>query len=131
MSIDFEADNWVLFNLSTRDIVTLTKKEKDDCHRIDVTELAKMIACVNRTNQVIGYLLTNMDKRNEIRCSKRAISKATKISEPTVKRIFRDLFENNFLRQINHGVYIINPSVIFCGNQENKTIVAKTWDDYA
>ena len=67
-------------------------------------------------SNVIGYVLHHINGNNRIELTYRAVADAIECSPDTVGTIFRQLFENNFMKRIPRtNTYIVNPEVIVKG----------------
>lgn len=53
----------------------------------------------------------------------RKTARKTGISVPTVQRTFRILSENNLLKQLQVGLYMVNPEIMLQGNDRKKEIL--------
>lgn len=74
--------------------------------------------------EVVDFILSNLNSDNQFVYTQSQISESTKISFPTINKIFQYLIESNFMRK-KGAIYIINPKFVcaFGSDKKNKRIM--------
>lgn len=108
-----------LKNIVTNEIHELEFHTKDNrrtdknFHKIWIKDLSKILLMIgNQKVKVFCYILDNMDFNNKIIGSIRKIAKKLELSNETVSQTIKALKEDNKIRQIQEGVYMVNPDLI-------------------
>lgn len=74
----------------------------------------------NTKTKFVFWLLDQMRADNLIPMTYEQMAKKSGYSYETIKRTMPLLIESNFLIRINHGVYQVNPDVIFKGDTQSR-----------
>ena len=126
-----------LKNITTNEIHELefygkdNKRTDKNFHKIwikDLSEILRMIG--NQKVNVFCYILDNMDFNNKIIGSIRKIAKELELSNETVSQTIKALKEDNKIRQIQEGVYMINPDLVCKGDSYIRQILRSEYYGY-
>lgn len=74
----------------------------------------------NKKIVVLNFLLKNKDSENRIIGTQRAIAKAAGVSVPVVNETIKALVKINGIKQVQQGVLMLNPEIIFQGNHQKR-----------
>lgn len=85
---------------------------------IDSRQLDIFIYIVENTNQSNNTFLGTYKK----------IAKDVGVSEPTIAKIMRKLQENNFVKRIQAGAYLVNPNILMKGNDTKRQILLSYYE---
>lgn len=80
---------------------------------IDSKQLDIFIYIVENTNQANNIFLGTYDK----------IAKDVGVSRPTIAKIMKKLQENNFIKKIQAGAWLVNPNILMKGNDTKRQIL--------
>lgn len=80
---------------------------------IDNKQLDIFIYIAENTNQATNIFLGTYKK----------ISKDVGVSEPTIAKIMKKLQENNFIKRIQAGAWLVNPNILMKGNDTKRQIL--------
>ena len=70
------------------------------------------------------YIVENTDpSKNIFIGTYKKISDDLQVSQPTIARMFKKLQENNFVRKIQNGVWLVNPNILMKGNDQKRQIL--------
>ena len=109
---------------------TAITKEIKDCNffKIWIFDFFSLTSCIssNKEYQVLRYLVTNMNAKNQSLGTQREISKKTLVSLKTVNTTIRKLCINGFMKK-KTGYIIINPDIIFKGSQSKRNSILITY----
>lgn len=79
---------------------------------------------------VLIYILENTNSSNNTFIGTAAkISKSTNISIATVKRTFKKLQEQEFLKKVQNGVYQVSPLIMMKGSEYKKQLLLNYYCD--
>ena len=79
---------------------------------------------------VLIYILENTNSSNNTFIGTAAkISKSTNISIATVKRTFKKLQEQEFLKKVQNGVYQVSPLIMMKGSEHKKQLLLNYYCD--
>lgn len=56
------------------------------------------------------------------------IAKDVGVSEPTIAKIMRKLQENNFIKKIQNGAWLVNPNILMKGNDTKRQILLSYYE---
>ena len=84
----------------------------------------------NQKVKVFCYILDNMDFNNKIIGSIRKIAKVLELSNETVSQTIKVLKEDNKIRQIQEGVYMVNPDLVCKGDSYIRQILRGEYYGY-
>ena len=92
------------------------------CYLMDFLTVLGIID--NRQLDVFIYIVENTNASNNtfIGTYKR-ISEDTKCSSTTIARIMKKLQENNFIKKVQNGVWLVNPNILMKGNDTKRQIL--------
>ena len=80
---------------------------------LDSKQLDVFIFIVENTNQ----------SNNTFLGTYKHISKSIGVSEPTIAKIMKKLQENNFVKKIQNGAWLVNPNILMKGNDHKRQIL--------
>ena len=80
---------------------------------IDSKQVDIFIYIVENTNQATNMFVGTYDK----------IAKDVGVSRPTIARIMKKLQENNFIRKVQNGLWLVNPNILMKGNDTKRQIL--------
>lgn len=80
---------------------------------IDSKQVDIFIYIVENTNQATNMFVGTYDK----------IAKDVGVSRPTIARIMKKLQENNFVKKVQNGLWLVNPNVLMKGNDTKRQIL--------
>lgn len=80
---------------------------------IDSKQLDVFVFVVENTNQSNNIFLGTY----------KHISKEVGVSEPTIAKIMKKLQENNFIKKIQNGAWLVNPNILMKGNDTKRQIL--------
>lgn len=69
----------------------------------------------NQKTRLCFWIIDNLNKDNQLTETLRSIVEKTGISLETVRITLKILMDADFLRKIRHGLYIVNPDMVFKG----------------
>ena len=81
------------------------------------TLITKLELVGNQKTKLAFWIIDHLNKENQIIMTYRQISKESKISLETVRMTMKILMDNDFLRRINIGAYVVNPDIVFKGTR--------------
>ena len=85
---------------------------------IDSKQLDVFIYIVENTNQSTNTFLGTYTK----------IAKDVGVSRPTIATIMKKLQENNFVKKIQHGAWLVNPNILMKGNDTKRQILLSYYE---
>lgn len=85
---------------------------------IDSKQVDVFIFIVQNTNQANNTFLGTY----------KHISKEVGVSEPTIAKIMKKLQENNFVRKIQNGAWLVNPNILMKGNDTKRQILLSYYE---
>lgn len=56
------------------------------------------------------------------------IAKSVGVSEPTIAKIMKKLQENNFIKKVQNGVWLVNPNILMKGNDTKRQILLSYYE---
>lgn len=74
--------------------------------------------------KLVFFILINMDRENKVCLTQRQMAEKVGISLDTTMKTIKKLKEKSFLTNVNSGVYMINPDIIFKGYMNRRKILA-------
>ena len=74
----------------------------------------------NAKIKVLNYLLANKNSDNQIIGTQRAIAKGVGVSLPVVNETLKKLKEVNAVKQVQTGVLMLNPEIVFQGKHSKR-----------
>ncbi len=80
---------------------------------LDSKQVDVFIYIVENTNQSNNTFLGTYDK----------ISKDVGVSRPTIAKIMKKLQENNFIKKMQAGAWLVNPNILMKGNDQKRQIL--------
>jgi hypothetical protein len=114
-------------NQQTGEIIECIVVEKNiesdfNFHKVWITDLINILEIIGTKKlKIIKWLLDNFnDKDNTIFFTQQKLSKQLGISYTIVNQTIKLLLENDFLRKIQNGVYMINPNILVKGNTSKR-----------
>lgn len=85
---------------------------------VDSKQLDVFIFIVENTNPVNNTFLGTY----------KHISKSVEVSEPTIAKIMKKLQENNFIKKIQNGAWLVNPNILMKGNDTKRQILLSYYE---
>lgn len=85
---------------------------------IDSKQLDVFIFIVENTNQATNTFLGTYDH----------IAKQVGVSRPTIAKIMKKLQENNFIKKIQNGAWLVNPNILMKGNDNKRQILLSYYE---
>ena len=85
---------------------------------IDSKQLDVFIFIVENTSQSTNTFLGTYDH----------IAKQVGVSRPTIAKIMKKLQENNFIRKIQNGAWLVNPNILMKGNDTKRQILLSYYE---
>lgn len=85
---------------------------------IDSKQVDIFIYIVENTNPSTNIFLGTYDK----------IATDVGVSRPTIARIMKKLQDNNFVKRIQNGAYLVNPNILMKGNDRKRQILLSYYD---
>ena len=103
-------------------IPTITQalpEERDfNFHKVWLRHLIEALDDIsNQKLRLAFFIIDHLDKENKLVMTQRTLAAKSGISIGTVTATMKILQENNFLRKINSGAYIVNPDMLFKGKK--------------
>ena len=80
---------------------------------IDSKQLDIFIYIAENTNQSNNTFIGTYTK----------IAKDVEVSRPTIAKIMKKLQENNFIKKVQNGVWLVNPNILMKGNDTKRQIL--------
>ena len=78
---------------------------------------------------VFIYIAENTDPNKNIFIGTyRKIADELGVSQPTIARMFRKLQDNNFIKKVQNGVWLVNPNILMKGNDRKRQILLSYFD---
>lgn len=85
---------------------------------VDNKQVDIFIYIVENTNPATNVFLGTYDK----------ISKDVGVSRPTISKIMKKLQENNFIKRIQNGAWLVNPNILMKGNDTKRQILLSYYE---
>ena len=85
---------------------------------IDSKQLDIFIYIVENTNQSTNLFIGTYDK----------ISRDVNVSRQTIAKIMKKLQENNFIKKVQNGVWLVNPNILMKGNDTKRQILLSYYE---
>ena len=122
-----------LKNLRTDEIFeahgVLKKIKKENFYKVWLFDLLNALGLIgNKKIQVFDYLISAMDKSNRIIKSQVEIAEDLGVSRKTVADTFKLLREAGILIKQKNNVYIMNPKVIWFGDEKRQKYLLIEYD---
>lgn len=131
--MDYDVRDLVVVNRKTGEEIDVNVAHVLDggsFNKVFLSELSAMIGCTGGSSEkVLGWILENKDNKNRVICTQRVLAKQIGVGLSTVSRVFNALSDNDFMKMIQSGVYLVNPKVIHYGGNGNKMAILKVWNE--
>lgn len=85
---------------------------------IDSRQVDIFIYIVENTNQSTNMFIGTYKK----------ISKDLHVSETTISRLMKKMQDNNFIKRVQNGVWLVNPNVLMKGNDTKRQILLSYYE---
>ena len=85
---------------------------------MDSKQVDIFIYIVENTNQSNNVFLGTYDK----------IAKDVGVSRPTIAKIMKKLQENNFIKRMQNGAWLVNPNILMKGNDNKRQILLSYYE---
>lgn len=80
--------------------------------------------------RVFDFIIDNMSpSNNKFTGIYDIIKSETKISRPTVSKVFKVLIANDVIAKLHSGTYIVNPKIIMKGSKEKFNIIFESYTE--
>lgn len=83
----------------------------------------------NQKTKIALYIIDNLNSDNQFIGTVKNIAEKMNCSPETVRQTLNALLENDFLRKIQNGVYMVNPNMIFKGSHNGRMNVLIRYTD--
>lgn len=94
-----------------------------------IADLVHALSSISVKMDVVMFILDNTNYlTNQYLGSVRKTAELTGISYPTVQATFKLLEENNLIKKIATGVYMVNPSMLVKGSETKKHLLIDYYD---
>jgi len=122
-----------LKNLKTDEVFeahgVLKRIKKESFYKVWLFDLLTALGLIgNKKIQVFDYLISAMDKSNKIIKSQVEIATDLNISRKTVADTFKLLRDAGILIKQKNNVYVMNPKVIFFGDEKRQKYLLIEYD---
>lgn len=78
---------------------------------------------------VFIYIIENTNQSNNVFLGTyKKISKDVNVSEPTISKIMKKLQDNNFIKKIQNGAWLVNPNILMRGNDSKRQILLSYYE---
>ena len=106
-----------------------TIKDGGSFNKVFLGELSEMIGCTGSgAMKVLGWIFNHKNNKNEVFGTQREVAEESKVTLPTVSKVYKSLIDNKFMRLKRSGMYILNPKVMHYGADGNKFAILKVWE---
>lgn len=126
-----------LTNISTNQVTELEFRSKNNrrsdinFHKIWLKDLAKVLSILgNQKIKLLSYIFENMDYNNKIIGSIRTLAEKLNMSNETVSSTLRALKKNDTIRQLEEGVFMLNPDLLVKGDSLRRQILRGEYYGY-
>lgn len=85
---------------------------------IDSKQVDIFIYIVSNTNQSTNMFVGTYDK----------IAKDVGVSRPTISKIMKKLQDNNFIKKVQNGLWLVNPNILMKGNDTKRQILLSYYE---
>lgn len=97
------------------------------CYLMDFLTVLGIID--NKQLDIFVYIVENTNQSNNTFIGTyKKIAKDVGVSEPTIAKIMKKLQENNFIKRIQAGVYLVNPNILMKGNDTKRQILLSYYE---
>ena len=97
------------------------------CYLMDFLTVLGIID--SRQLDIFIYIVENTNPSNNIFIGTyKKISKDTGCSSTTIARIMKKLQENNFIKKVQNGAWLVNPNILMKGNDTKRQIVLSYYE---
>lgn len=97
------------------------------CYLMDFLTVLGIID--SRQLDIFIYIVENTQQANNTFIGTyKKISKDTGCSSTTIARIMKKLQENNFIRKVQNGVWLVNPNILMKGNDTKRQILLSYYE---
>lgn len=118
--LDLETGEHILVDQITKRIYGTKNFWK--CYLMDFLTVLGIID--NKQVDIFIYIVENTNSStNMFVGTYKKIAKDVGVSEPTIARIMKKLQENNFIKRVQNGLWLINPNILMKGNDTKRQIL--------
>lgn len=97
------------------------------CYLMDFLTVLGIID--NKQLDVFIFIAENTNQSNNTFIGTyKHIAKEVGVSEPTIAKIMKKLQENNFVRKIQNGAWLVNPNILMKGNDTKRQILLSYYE---
>lgn len=83
----------------------------------------------NKKMKVAFWIVDNLNRENQLIGTYRQIADKTGVALETVRSTMQILLENDFMRKINSGAYMINPNLLYKGTKNGRLNILTCYHD--
>lgn len=114
----------------TVDFVEYVEYQKDNnFHKLFLKNFTESLYGIfNKKTALCFWILSNITRDNKLLYTYRQISQKTGYSYKTVADTMQTLLEQDFLCQLGHGHYMVNPNLIFWGSYQRRCIAIREYN---
>lgn len=106
-------------------------KESFDYDNVNLKLLLKPFGSINKVCDLLSYVFTNADREdNKFVRTYKEISEDLLVNNNLISRVFKGLKQEDILRRVKNGVWMINPKVVFHGDEAKKEILINEFEGY-
>ena len=97
------------------------------CYLMDFLSVLGIID--SKQLDVFIYIAENTDQSNNLFLGTYSkIAKDVNVSRPTIAKIMRKLQDNNFIKKVQNGVWLVNPNILMKGNDMKRQILLSYYE---
>lgn len=103
--------------------MNVIEESEKDCnfHKLWLGHIIQSLDLIgNKKIDVLIYISNNLNSENIFIMTQRTMAKKIGVSYATVAETMKALQESNFLKQIQSGVYQVNPNILFKGSKDKR-----------
>ena len=83
----------------------------------------------NKQVDIFIYIAENTNQStNQFIGTYKKIAKDVGVSEPTIAKIMKKLQQNNFIKRVQNGVWLVNPNILMKGNDNKRQILLSYYE---
>ena len=123
--IDVETGEQIFVNQITKRIYGTKNFWK--CYLMDFLTILGIID--SKQLDIFIYIIENTNQNNNIFIGTyKKISSDTKCSSRTIAKVMKKLQENNFIKKVQNGVWLINPNILMKGNDTKRQFLLSYYE---
>lgn len=108
-----------------QEIQMITYEDRDaNFHKIWLYHIAEALDLIgNQKTKVLYHIMQNLNHDNLYIGTQRSMAEKLNISIQTITFTIKKLKEANMIKNINNGVYQVNPDIIFKGGKNDRLCI--------